>query len=160
MTINNQLITLSIILFRTEEGEAKCGTHFTATDFLLWDHRTDKEQEIELSGLKGKHMLDISNEEREVLWLSIFKKELSNLLNIDLESSDLTYNLYLNTLVYNTKGGRYISNCVVPFNSQLNWSEIFKAEKEYMVNGATIENGASFLKNYYELINSPVYSRC
>jgi len=79
MTINNNLITFSIILFRTVEENK----YYTSTDFfLLWDHRTDTNKEIELPGLKGSHMLNLSDQERETLWLNIFKKELFNLLNL------------------------------------------------------------------------------
>lgn len=122
MTINNNLITFSIIIFRTEkkENENKSWKNnkifSTSSDFFLWDHRTDTVKEIELPGLKGQHMVNISNQERETLWLEIFKKELSSLLNIPApagigsESSEATYNIYLNSIIYNNTIGGYISN--------------------------------------------------
>ncbi len=147
MTINNNKITFSIILFRTDYSEDyKNNLYYTGSDFFLWDHRTETVKEIELPGLKGKHMIDLNYQEHETLWLSIFQKELANILNIDLESeAETTYNLYLNTIIYNNKlGGRYITNCVVPLNNQLNWSEINKAEEEYTLKGSKIKNGNAF----------------
>jgi hypothetical protein len=130
MTINNNLITFSIILFRTEE-DYKNNVFYTSSDFFLWDHRTDIVKEIELSGLKGQHMLNLSDEERETLWLDIFKNKLSSLLTEELAESTII-NIYLNTIIYNnTLGGRYITKCIISLDNLLNWSEINKAEQEY-----------------------------
>jgi hypothetical protein len=153
MTINNNLITFSIILFRTANDDK---SYYTGSDFYLWDHRTDTSKEIELPGLKGKHMIDLSNEEHETLWLNIFQKELFLLLNE--ESEDATVNIYLHTIIYNnTIGGRHINKCIISIDN-LSWSEIGKAEEEYEnIKILDIKNGNSFLKFYNELITSPIY---
>jgi hypothetical protein len=154
MTINNNLITFSIILFRTVE-ENKIFS--TSSDFFLWDHRTDTVKEIELPGLKGKHMINLSNEERETLWLDIFKKEINSLLIED--STESTVNIYLNIINYNNSiGGRYITKSIISLDNLLNWSEINKAENDYeKINLLDFKNGSSFIKFYNELITSPIY---
>jgi hypothetical protein len=158
MTINNNKITFSIILFRTSEDK-KNKFFQTSSYFFLWDHRTDTSKEIELPGLKGKHMLNLTDEESETLWLNIFQKELSSLLNGESESTEETNNIYLNSFNYNRKiGGRYITECIISINNLSNWSEIIKAEEEYNEQGILdIKNGNAFLKFYKELIESPIY---
>jgi hypothetical protein len=154
MTINNNLITFSIILFRTVEENK---IYYTSTDFFLWDHRTDTVKEIELPGLKGSHIINLSNEERETLWLENFKKEINSLLNED--STESTVNIYLNIINYNNSiGGRYITKSIISLDNLLNWSEINKAENDYeKINLLDFKNGSSFIKFYIELITSPIY---
>jgi len=158
MTINNNLITFSIILFRTEE-DYKNELYYTSRSIFLWDHRTDSVKEIELPGLKGSHMIDLTNKEHETLWLDILKKELFNLLNEDgSEGTESNINIYLHSIIYNNKlGGRYIKTCIISINN-LDWFEINKAEQEYENIGLLdIKNGSSFFKFYNELITSPIY---
>jgi hypothetical protein len=161
MKINNNLITFSIILFRTEEENENNKLFYTSDTFFLWDHRTDTVKEIELPDLIGSHIINLSNSERETLWLYIFKKELSNLLNLPAgsELKSATINIYLNTIIYNNEiGGRYITNCIISFDNLSNWSKINQAEQEYNeIKILDIKNGNSFLKFYNEIITSPVY---
>jgi len=154
MTINNNLITFSIILFRTQKENK---SYYTSDSFFLWDHRTDTSKEIFLPGLKGKHMINLSNAERETLWLDIFQKELFLLLNE--ESEESTVHIYLHSIIYNnTIGGRHINKCIISIDNLLSWFEISKAEQEYEeIKLLDIKNGSSFLKFYNELITSPIY---
>lgn len=171
MTINNNSITFSIILFRLEEKENKNKSYITSSDFFIWDHRTDTVKEIELPGLKGKHMIDLSNQERESLWLELFKKELTSLLNVPApsravsESSEAPIHIYLTSIIYNTKiRGRYTTECLISLDQLINWSEISKREWGFDKDGNEINtlkiditNANKFWKFYNELLTSPVY---
>jgi hypothetical protein len=168
MVINNNIITFSIILFRLEEGY-KNKTYYTSSDFFLWDHRTDTVKEIELPGLKGKHMGNISNQERETLLLNILKKELVNIFNNAPQTQEptieSTIHIYLNSFIYNKKiGGRYIKECLISLDNLINWSEISKAEWGFDQDGNEINllnidvtNANKFWKFYNEIIESPIY---
>jgi len=63
-------------------------------------------------------MINLSNAERETLWLDIFQKELFLLLNE--ESEESTVHIYLHSIIYNnTIGGRHINKCIISIDNLL-----------------------------------------
>ena len=101
MIINNKLITLSLIIYRTfsdssesdsESESSSYNGYYTSKSFEIWNHKTETCKTIELQGLQGENMLNLSGLERENLWLSLLNKELIKELNETIESNSSTSN--------------------------------------------------------------------
>lgn len=160
MKINNKEITFSIILFHFREGK---GIEYTSdNEILVYDHRTDSGNFVYLPTSQI-----VYSEERETDFIVALKAYLTEKLSnttgkdnkpVSVEKNE-DINIYItNIYYYKEPYGRKVEECVISMKQMKTWSNIERSVKEYSkLQSIIFSKAESFLKFYYEILNSPVY---